>query len=337
VFNGAKSFFLIFSPKRNLPPLTLIVDNIPVHRSSSCLYLGLTIDDKLSWNLHISNKCNAVKKMLFLILKCCRLSWGLSRSTISLLYKSSAIPIILYNCSVWASAIEKKRVAASLKAAQRPFALVIGRLFKSTSTDAALVLANIVPLHLKVVEIVAKRLISSHAALLPPSSRRIAGDIPERILSSCKPVGISLRLHRERLLKSEIQYLWNQIWSTAATGAQTRLFFPSVEAAAILDSPLTPFFLCSFLSGQCILNKFLFKIKRKLSPLCPCLSGDEEDVNHVIFVCSNHASHREKLIACASNLNLLWPVPLQAFSQHKPLWIALSNFLSSTKRFKPRC
>jgi hypothetical protein len=65
VFNGAKSFFFIFSPKRNLPPLTLIVDNITVPRSSSCLYLGLTIDDKLSWNLHISNKCNAVKK------KCC--------------------------------------------------------------------------------------------------------------------------------------------------------------------------------------------------------------------------------------------------------------------------
>ena len=139
--------------------------------------------------------------------------------------------------------LKKKRVAASLKAAQRPFALVIGRLFKSTSTDAALVLANIVPLHLKVVEIVAKRLISWHAALLPPSSRRIAGDIPERILTPCKPVGISLRLHRERLLKSEIQYLWNQIWSTAANGAQTRLFFPSVEAAAILDSPLTPYFL----------------------------------------------------------------------------------------------
>ena len=65
VFNGVKSLFFIFSPKRNLPPLTLIVNNITVPRSSSCLYLGLTIDDKLSWNLHISNKCNAVKKCCF--------------------------------------------------------------------------------------------------------------------------------------------------------------------------------------------------------------------------------------------------------------------------------
>jgi hypothetical protein len=153
--------------------------------------------------------------MLFLIIKCCRLSLGLSRSTISLLYKSSVIPVILYNCSVWASVIRKKRVVASFKAAQRPFALVIGRLFKSTSTNAALILANIVPLHLKVVEIVTKRLISTHANLLPPSSRLIAGDIPDKILSSCNSVDISLRLHRDRLLKSEIIFLWNQIWSSA--------------------------------------------------------------------------------------------------------------------------
>jgi hypothetical protein len=164
--------------------------------------------------------------MLFLILKCCQLSWGLSRSSISLLYNFSVIPIILYNCSVWASAIRKKRVIASLKASQRPFALVLGRLFKSTSTDAVLVLVNIVPLHLKVLEVVTKRLISSHAALLPPSSRLIAGDIPDKMLSSCNPADISLRLHRDRLLKSEIYILWNQIWSSATTGAQTRLFFP---------------------------------------------------------------------------------------------------------------
>ncbi len=89
----------------------------------------------------------------------------------SMMGYTSVIPIILYNCSVWASAIRKKRVVASLKAAQRPFALVVGRLFQSTSTDAALVLANIVPLHLRVVEIVTKRLISTYDNLLPPSSR----------------------------------------------------------------------------------------------------------------------------------------------------------------------
>jgi hypothetical protein len=84
-----------------------------------------------------------LKKCYFSSWNECHFSWCFSHSTISLLYKSSVIPIIMFNCSVWASAIVKKRVVASLKAAQRPFALAIGHLFKSTSTDAALVLTQL--------------------------------------------------------------------------------------------------------------------------------------------------------------------------------------------------
>jgi hypothetical protein len=61
-FQLLKSVFMVFSSKRTLPSLSLKVDNECVARSHSCLYLGLTIDDKLSWNTHISNKCAAVKK-----------------------------------------------------------------------------------------------------------------------------------------------------------------------------------------------------------------------------------------------------------------------------------
>lgn len=82
----------------------------------------------------------------------------------------------------------------------------------------------------------------NRADLLPQSSRNIAGEIPERILTSHKPVDTSLLLHRDKLLRSEILNQWNEIWSKSSTGAQTRLFFPSVEADFILDSPLTPFF-----------------------------------------------------------------------------------------------
>jgi hypothetical protein len=61
----------------------------------------------------------------------------------------------------------------------------------------------------KIVEIVTKRLISTIADILTQSSRIIAGEIPERISSSCRPIDISFRLHRERLLCSEIYNLWN--------------------------------------------------------------------------------------------------------------------------------
>ena len=168
---------------------------------------------------------------------------------------------------MWASSITRKKVVSALKSAQRPFALVLSRLFKSTSTDAALVLANILPLHLKVLEIVCKRALSNLSDFLPPSSWSLAGEIPSRILNSATPKGLSLSTHRTRALRSEIMTLWNASWSISPTGAQTRLFFPSVDSAFILSNYLSPFFLCSFLSGHCTLNNFLHKIKKSASPL----------------------------------------------------------------------
>ncbi len=262
------------------------------------------------------------------------MSWGLSRSTTSLLYKSTFIPTILYNCTVWASAINKKRVVGYLKSAQRPFALAIGRLFKSTSLDAALILANLTPLHLEVVKSVAKRAILPLAELLPHSSRRVAGEIPVNIITSVPPANTSLHTHRKRLLNLEIATKWNSAWSSASSGAQTRLFFPSVESALILDSSLTSFFLCSILSGHCILNKFLFKLKRSPSPLCSCLSGEEEDVSHILFYCSKYDSHRDALKLCATDLELAWPIPLHSFPRHKTLWSVMIKFLVATKRFQ---
>jgi hypothetical protein len=108
VFNGVKSLFFIFSPKRNLPPLTLIVNNITVcvfHPEMLSAFLGLISQHDLS---SIQILCHSHYPLQLL---------GLGFS----------------NC--------KKNELL---------------MFKSSSTDAALVLVNIVPLQLKVVEIVTR-------------------------------------------------------------------------------------------------------------------------------------------------------------------------------------
>jgi hypothetical protein len=98
--------------------------------------------------------------------------------------------------------------------------------------------------------------------------------------------------------------------------SQSRFFFPAVKTPFILHSSLTHIFLCSLLSGNWTLNKFLFKIKRKSSPLCSCLSGEEEDISHVIFVRTKYNASREVLFACATKLDLLWRIPLKPFPEH---------------------
>ena len=62
-----------------------------------------------------------------------------------------------------------------LTSEKRPFALAIGRLFKFSSSDAALILADLTPLHLELMKSVTKRAILPLAELLPHSSRQVAG------------------------------------------------------------------------------------------------------------------------------------------------------------------
>ena len=108
-FNALKTIFMLFSSKRDPPPLSITMGGIVIQNSSLCKYLGITIDSKLNWTAHIENKCVAAKKLLFVIAKCCRLTWGLSRKTLSLLYKAVFLPTALYNCSIWASALKKRK------------------------------------------------------------------------------------------------------------------------------------------------------------------------------------------------------------------------------------
>jgi hypothetical protein len=178
------------------------------------------------------------------------------------------------------------------------------------------------------VKSVAKRAISPLTEFLPYSSRQVVGKITLKVITSVPPANTSLRTHGERLLTSEIAAKWNFAWSSSSSGAQTRLFFSwsPVESALILGSSLTPFFLCSLLSGHCVLNKFLSKLKRSPFLLCCCSSGEGEDVSHMLFDCSNYDRHRDALKLCATDLELSWPFPLHSFPKHKTLWSALIEF-----------
>ncbi len=81
VFNTLKTIYMVFSrwrqPFIEYQPIT--VNETPVKASRSCTYLDLILDEKLTWREHITVKCVKVKRLLFIVGKCCGVSPTISK------------------------------------------------------------------------------------------------------------------------------------------------------------------------------------------------------------------------------------------------------------------
>ena len=82
------SFFLLCA-QYHWTICLLLINKQHVKRSSQCTYLGMIFDYRRCWRAHVAAKCASVKKIVFLVSKSCRLTWGLPRKALLVLCKSS--------------------------------------------------------------------------------------------------------------------------------------------------------------------------------------------------------------------------------------------------------
>ena len=164
---------------------------------------------------------------MFTVKKCCRLTWGLTRKSISTRYKVIFLPKILYGCSIWGGATRYKWCVKLLHSAQRPLVLAICRTFRTTSTIAATLLSDVLPLELEVKKLVARRAISTRANFLAPSTAHLVQKLVCDVYSTIPPHNKSDQQQR-KVISNLIWEEWNSKWQIASAGGQTRQFFPSV-------------------------------------------------------------------------------------------------------------
>jgi ribonuclease HI len=161
--SGQKSVFVLFSRRRhNKEPatdhLSIKLDNQEIKPSKTVKYLGLKLDEKLTWNAHIDEKMTTTARTMGMIRRCMRLTWGLNRNRLKELYNLLIQPALLYCCSVWASATAKKTTIRKLRRVQRWATRSICRAYKTTSTESALVISGLPPIDLVIKATAATRL-----------------------------------------------------------------------------------------------------------------------------------------------------------------------------------
>ena len=143
---------MVITNRRKFPEPLISMDGHLISVAKEMKYLGVIIDSKLSWNSHIDyiyKKCIQIQAQL---LQISRLKWGLSSFAARTIYKGVIEPIILYASSSWKTALNKKTVRTKLASIQRLMALKVIRGFRTISTDAALILANLTPIDLRIRE-----------------------------------------------------------------------------------------------------------------------------------------------------------------------------------------
>ena len=100
--NTKKTKFMVFHfpqyPTQNLPPLTLSIDNQPIQQTDTFNFLGVTIDETVSWRPHINNIGNKISKAVGIMKK---LRSFLPQSILLSLYNSLVLPHIYYGILVW--------------------------------------------------------------------------------------------------------------------------------------------------------------------------------------------------------------------------------------------
>ena len=82
---------MVFTPrqKRNKLNITLVIDGKQIKQTKDNIFLGVVIDEHLSWKSHISNVANKISKSIGIIYKA---SFFLPKSSLRTLYYSLVYP-----------------------------------------------------------------------------------------------------------------------------------------------------------------------------------------------------------------------------------------------------
>ena len=94
---------------RNQVPLHLSVNSTEIKQVHEVKYLGVTVDDKLSWNAHTENVCKIVSKLVSFL---GRLRYFVNDKNMKFIYNLIVMPQLDYADIVWDAG--KKKHAYSI-------------------------------------------------------------------------------------------------------------------------------------------------------------------------------------------------------------------------------
>jgi acyl-homoserine lactone acylase PvdQ len=98
--NAAKTVYQFFSTHHKNTNFDLKINSQKLPKSESTKYLGVHMDNKLSWKNHVEHTINKANQRLKLIKQLARATWGSTQETMNTTYKTYIKPVMKYGSEV---------------------------------------------------------------------------------------------------------------------------------------------------------------------------------------------------------------------------------------------
>jgi len=132
--------------------IEIYVNNKTLQQVNSLNYVGIIFDSKLLFRDHINYIEGKCLKLIFVLYRSAKITWGLKHKSLKTIYKGGILPLLLYGATVWKGALNRSCYKAKLNRIQRLIHLKIAKVYRTVSKEALCVINGIIPIHIKIEE-----------------------------------------------------------------------------------------------------------------------------------------------------------------------------------------
>jgi hypothetical protein len=299
-FGAAKTVIVLFKGRGKCKmPKPMKVDGITIEYSKTVKYLGITLDDKLTFNEHIKDKVKKGKGLLMKTKQAIGQLWGPSPELMRWSYTGIVRPMVTYGSVIWAHKAKDHQKA--LDRLQRLAMLNITHILRSAPTRGLEVIMGIPPLDLHLMRLAEATSIRIKDRFNPNwdglGHYKVKGHL-RRLQDLNSKLGITYQDKSlvKNTLERELIRLWQERWDSEDRFRQTKLWFPKIDHET--SKWLFKLDRCSYghiiqiVTGHNYLNYHLFNCKKVENPSCRYCDEDNETSWHLLAECPKFAQLR---------------------------------------------
>jgi ribonuclease HI len=152
--NKSKAMLMSCRKRKERKKIEIYVNNKITEQVNSIKYLGIIFDSKMTFREHVNHIEEKCKKLIFILAKSAKLTWGLKHEALKTIYMGGILPLILYGAPLWSSVLNKKCYRGKLIRIQRLINIKIAKAYRTVSNEALCVITGLIPINMKIDETV---------------------------------------------------------------------------------------------------------------------------------------------------------------------------------------